>query len=373
MISASYAQDIRAVYSTPSMIRIIGTILAGLLGLAFGSFLNVCLSRWPEGESIVNPRSHCRSCGRTLKWWENVPLVSWLALRGRCLSCKARISWRYPLVELAVGVLWAVAASQALILAQNLHYLDSFVPRFIEICAFHFFGNLVLIWLLVALLFLDAEHLWLPNKLTFPGILLGFFYRFSDFLLNHSFVPQSHDAIPSIAGTLAIQALSIVAAASVILVTRWLYWLIRRREGVGLGDAKLMAMLAAWLGLPGALLSFVIGVVLGAIAAIVLLVAPSMRKDQRPLGANQTAAGHISLLGRNCEQSVGRANHPRVFALGGLLIVECSAAVTAGTAQQAAPLRPVSPHPASRSQPPDPPKLWPPLSHGGCRDRIPSP
>ena len=69
------------------MIRILGTIFAGLLGLAFGSFLNVCLSRWPEGESIVRPRSHCRSCGRTLAWWENVPLVSWLALRGRCRTC----------------------------------------------------------------------------------------------------------------------------------------------------------------------------------------------------------------------------------------------------------------------------------------------
>ena len=65
------------------MIRVLGTLFAGLLGLAFGSFLNVCLSRWPEGESIVHPRSHCRSCGRTLVWWENVPLVSWLALRGR--------------------------------------------------------------------------------------------------------------------------------------------------------------------------------------------------------------------------------------------------------------------------------------------------
>ena len=303
MIGASYAIDIAAVYSISSMIRIVATIFAGLLGLAFGSFLNVCLSRWPEGESIVHPRSHCRSCGRTLAWWENVPLVSWLALRGRCRSCGAGISWRYPLVELAVGVLWALVASQSLLPVQNLVYLDSIIPRLIEIDAFHFFGDLVLIWLLVALLFLDAEHLWLPNKLTFPGILLGFVYRFSDFLLNHNFVPQSHDAIPSVAGTLAIQALSIVAAASVILVTRWLYWLFRHREGVGLGDAKLMAMLAAWLGLEGALLSFVIGVVLGAVVAIGLLLAPSVRNDQKrwaqtklPLGTFLCVGGIVSTL-----------------------------------------------------------------------------
>jgi leader peptidase (prepilin peptidase)/N-methyltransferase len=285
------------------MIRVLGTILAGLLGLAFGSFLNVCLSRWPEGESVVHPRSHCRSCGRTLVWWENVPLVSWLALRGRCRSCRAWIGWRYPLVELAVGALWAVVAWQSLILVQNLLYLDSLTPRLIEIDAFHFFGDLVLIWLLVALLFLDAEHLWLPNKLTFPGILLGFLYRFSDFLLNHSFVSQAHDAIPSIAGTLAMQALSIVAAAGIILVTRWLYWLLRHREGVGLGDAKLMAMLAAWLGLEGALLSFVIGVVLGAVVAIVLLVSPAVRRDQErwaqtklPLGTFLCVGGIVSAL-----------------------------------------------------------------------------
>src|ERR1035441_9281736 len=92
------------------MIRILGTIFAGLLGLAFGSFLNVCLSRWPQGESIVKPRSHCRQCDHTLAWWENLPLVSWLALRGRCRSCHAWIGWRYPLVELAVGVLWATVA-----------------------------------------------------------------------------------------------------------------------------------------------------------------------------------------------------------------------------------------------------------------------
>src|ERR1039457_6567682 len=92
------------------MIRILGTIFAGLLGLAFGSFLNVCLSRWPAGESVVTPRSHCRSCEHILGWWENIPLLSWLSLRGRCRGCGTWIGWRYPLVELAVSVLWAYPA-----------------------------------------------------------------------------------------------------------------------------------------------------------------------------------------------------------------------------------------------------------------------
>src|SRR5271169_1469243 len=98
---------LKDVYSISPMIRdqirIWGTVFAALLGLAFGSFLNVCLSRWPEGESIVRPGSHCRSCGRVLRWWENVPLLSWIALRGRCCGCGTRISGRYVVVEAVVG------------------------------------------------------------------------------------------------------------------------------------------------------------------------------------------------------------------------------------------------------------------------------
>ena len=92
------------------MIPIYVTVFAGVLGLAFGSFLNVCATRWPEEESNVKGRSRCRSCGRTLAWWENIPLASWLALRGRCRTCKTWIGWRYPLAELAVGGLWAFSA-----------------------------------------------------------------------------------------------------------------------------------------------------------------------------------------------------------------------------------------------------------------------
>src|SRR6266567_7444702 len=100
----------QTVYSISRMIRILVTVFAALLGLAFGSFLNVCLSRWPEGESVVKPRSHCRTCNRTLTWWENIPVLSWLFLRGRCRTCGTKIHWRYPLVEAAVAILWAICA-----------------------------------------------------------------------------------------------------------------------------------------------------------------------------------------------------------------------------------------------------------------------
>ena len=291
------------------MIRILGTIFAGLMGLAFGSFLNVCLSRWPQGESVVSPRSHCRNCGRTLAWWENVPLVSWLALRGRCRTCRAWIGWRYPLVELAVGALWA---------QQTWRFFESLSqPVFPEGAAFGlkwaFFdaaAKMLLYWLLVALAVLDVENLWLPNRLTIPGILsgLGFSiaaaYRMSwgsngasDWGAGSVFLEGTF-----LAYLLAI-VLGVLLAAGLILLFRWLYWLIRHREGIGLGDAKLMALLAAWLDLPGALLAFGIGIVFAALVAVVLLVLPSARLDisawaakKLPLGTFLCIGGIISSL-----------------------------------------------------------------------------
>jgi leader peptidase (prepilin peptidase)/N-methyltransferase len=285
------------------MIRILGTIFAGLLGLAFGSFLNVCLSRWPAGESIVSPRSHCRQCNRTLAWWENVPLVSWLALRCRCRTCRAWIGWRYPLVELAVGALWAYSANfffTALSESERMP-INIYIPLIFAI------GQMILSWLLVALAVLDTENLWLPDWLTLPGTALGFI----SFFLR---IKMSSDNVLSFYGALSLQKrflfhasfkwiLGILAAAAFILLIRWLYWLVRRREGIGLGDAKLMALLAAWLGLPQALLAFGLGVVLGALAAVVLLVVPSARRESEswalsklPLGTFLCIGGIVSSL-----------------------------------------------------------------------------
>lgn len=275
------------------MIRILGTIFAGLLGFAFGSFLNVCLSRWPEGESVVKPRSHCRQCGRTLAWWENVPLVSWLVLGGRCRTCRAWIGWRYPLVEFAVGALWAL---QAWRLCGMMGPPDS---PFMAVAWADLSGRMIFSWLLVALAALDAENLWLPDWLTLPGIALGF-------LLTLFLSPLDGlwwSARTTMKSAAASDLLAILIAAGLILLIRLVYWLIRRREGIGLGDVKLMAMLAAWLGLPGALLSFGLGVVLGASVAVVLLLVPSARREagrwaeaKLPLGTFLCVGGIISSL-----------------------------------------------------------------------------
>jgi len=287
------------------MIRILGTIFDGLVGLAFGSFLNVCLSRWPAGESIVKPRSHCRGCDRTLAWWENVPLLSWLALRGRCRSCGASIGWRYLLVELGVGFLWAFIFWQT----AN-HYAGvevvSFSPlglteKVVAVC-----GTMLLAWLLVGLAALDAEHLWLPNFLIYPGIVLGLAYSIASLGLLWPF-DGDPGSLRIFAGRLGFvlldRLIAVLVAAGLILLIRWTYWLIRRREGIGLGDAKLTAMLAVWLGLPGAMLAFAIGVVLGAAVGIAMLLVPRLRHSddtpaltKLPLGTFLCIGGIISSL-----------------------------------------------------------------------------
>ncbi len=289
------------------MIRILGTILAALLGLAFGSFLNVCLSRWPEGESVVKPRSHCRSCGRTLAWWENIPLLSWLALRGRCRTCGTKISCRYPLVELASGVIWAYIASGPFPDVPTDHLPVSVLVYTLATKAL----VMMFTWLLLALAILDAENFWLPNFLTLAGAAIGFISTAGDpfillVLTSRTGIPFTEEFEHERFGlwTPGLSRLvAILAAACIILFIRWTYWLIRHREGIGLGDAKLMAMLGAWLGLSGALLSFAIGVMIGAVFALVVLAVPKARREsdtwllsKMPLGTFLCVGGIISVL-----------------------------------------------------------------------------
>jgi leader peptidase (prepilin peptidase) / N-methyltransferase len=280
------------------MIRILATLFAALVGLAFGSFLNVCLARWPAGESVVKPRSHCRSCARTLTWWENLPLLSWLALRGRCRTCGASISLRYPLVELAVAASWAVimwqTVSQFNALAAGIAPLPiSFSPRFLIELDATVVGELFLTWILVGLAALDAEFLWLPDIVTLPGIGLGIVFTL---LRGNPFTAEFSPHTSALQRLLHI-AFAILIGAGLVLIIRWTYWLVRRREGMGLGDAKLMAMLAAWLGLPGALLSFGIGIVAATIAALVLLAKPAAHRGSETWAATRLPLGSFLCIG----------------------------------------------------------------------------
>jgi leader peptidase (prepilin peptidase)/N-methyltransferase len=286
------------------MLRVLATAFAALAGLAFGSFLNVCLTRWPQGESVVAPGSHCRSCNRALAWWENIPLGSWLALRGRCRTCHEWIGWRYPLVEFAVGAMWAIAMWRFAGLGTAFGNWN--ICRAPDLTGL--VGQLLFYWLIIGLAALDAEHLWLPDWLTLPGIALGIvFTLLRAYFGAHS--PMRGTLEPARVAVLhaALRvAFSILAAAGLVLLIRGVYWLIRRREGIGLGDAKLMAMLAAWLGFSRALLSFGLGVVMGACAALVLLALPPAREPEvhwsaakLPLGTFLCVGGIVASLWGN--------------------------------------------------------------------------
>jgi leader peptidase (prepilin peptidase) / N-methyltransferase len=281
------------VISIPSAFQLVGVFFAALLGLAFGSFLNVVVSRFPEGESIATPRSHCRNCTHTLSWWENLPVLSWLLLRGRCRQCHTRISLRYPLIELAIGLLWAAVwlkFSRPLFSSTDFAELEIphlFIHAWIELA-----GGALLTWLLIALAALDAEFLWLPDWLTLSGIAMGFSYTLS---INRT--TRFFDNPVSLSHAVEICAIAILASAALILAIRLAYWLIRRKEGMGLGDAKLMAMLGAWLGLRGALESFALAIFGALIAAVVWLAILTIRRKSSEWAKMPLPLGTFLCLG----------------------------------------------------------------------------
>lgn len=294
-------------YTHFPMIQVLGTALAALFGLCFGSFLNVCASRWPAGESIVQPASHCRGCGRALLWWENVPLLSWLALRGRCRTCHAPIGWRYPLVEMALAATWACAVWQAIpgIFAPGATRLTLFDAAVFALV------KMALCWLLVCMAVLDAEHFWLPDWLTLGGAALGLLLTLLRFAvewiwvslpLHWSFESGLGNRRTHLFDTAVFWFLGLLTIPGLILLVRWTYKSLRGHEGMGLGDAKLMLMLAAWLGLSRTLLAFFLGVVLGAVAGVVVLLKPAHGETQNraltrlPFGAFLCAGGVVAAL-----------------------------------------------------------------------------
>jgi leader peptidase (prepilin peptidase) / N-methyltransferase len=255
------------------MIVIYATLFAGLTGLAFGSFLNVCVSRWPDEDSVIKPASNCPHCKRTLKWWENIPVLSWLALRGRCRTCGAPIGWRHPIVELAVGGLWAYTVWHTLMLTPMqslaaLSYTDDLNGA----------ALLIFEWILVGLAALDAENLWLPDRLIFPGLLLGLLLGFARPALNTYYFSGGFDQWKHLTGMSVAQwFLGVVIPTGIMLVIRYGYRVFRNRDGIGAGDVKLIAMLGGWLGVKAALLAFGLGVLLAAAYGLLLLANPTMR------------------------------------------------------------------------------------------------
>jgi leader peptidase (prepilin peptidase)/N-methyltransferase len=226
-------------------------VFALLFGLALGSFLNVCISRLPRHDSVVRPPSHCPHCKARIAAYDNIPLISFLLLRGRCRNCQKRIAWRYPLVEASVAGLIVVNV-------------------FFNGIQFWSIASSVFCALLLALAVCDAETMQLPDALTLPLLGLGVLYRAGDGLFGEMHRGAAYAWHAALALGLR-GAISAAATALALLLLRWIYALVRRRQGLGLGDVKLAAAIAAWLGARQMCVVFFLAVVTGALTALLVL------------------------------------------------------------------------------------------------------
>lgn len=213
------------------------------LGASLGSFLNVVVYRWPRELSLVQPPSHCPSCNTPVAWYDNIPIVSWILLRGRCRHCEARISAAYPLVEALTALLSGALAWK--LLAFQIHS-PSFVTLDIAALALPFVAHLSIVLLLLAAALIDLRHYLVPHVLTVPAMVIG---------LATPWLQQTLFSRHAIGSwwppvTPYSSLLGFIGGAVIVIGIFGIYWAIRQTEGMGGGDATLMAVVGAWLGWP---------------------------------------------------------------------------------------------------------------------------
>jgi len=216
------------------MIETIAVVMAAAFGAVIGSFLNVCIYRLPRGISVVWPASQCPRCGRQLSWFENIPIVSYLVLRGRCRTCRAHISVRYPIVEAITCAMftlgwWYYGPGMLL------------VSRLVFGCT------------LIVLFEIDREHQILPHAITLPGIAVGFLFSF---FTEPGWVSS---------------ALGVVIGGGSLLAIAYGYYFVRHEEGLGMGDFKMLAMIGAFLGWKLTVVTLMMASFVGSIVGVLLI------------------------------------------------------------------------------------------------------
>jgi leader peptidase (prepilin peptidase)/N-methyltransferase len=232
-----------------------------VLGCCIGSFLNVCIHRLPLGESVVFPASHCPACGQAIRCYDNLPLLSFLMLAGRCRNCRAAIPWRYPLVELLAGLL-----------ALGLHL------RFGSSAATAVYGCFAAA--LVVISVIDLDHRIIPDRITLPGIpLMGLAALL---LLGADWLSVS---------------LGVLSGGGSLWLVAWVYSRLTGKEGMGGGDIKLLAMIGALLGWPGVLFTIFVASALGtAVGLAIMLRTRHGMKLAIPFGPFLSAAAVIYIF-----------------------------------------------------------------------------
>jgi len=242
-------------------------ILCFIFGSIIGSFLSVCAYRIPVGTyepvregipvpsqpvSIASPaRSFCPHCGNQLRWYYTIPIVSWFALRGSCAFCQARIPFRYCALEIATGLI-------ALLCFLRFGISPTALAAFIVVCA------------LVVVTIIDIDYMIIPNVITYPGTAIGIVLALmSSYSLLPGILPLEHPFVSSLTEAL----FGIAFGAGLLYCVWWFYYVVRKREGLGLGDVKLLAMIGALFGPQCSLFTIFIGSVLGSIVGVAMMIA----------------------------------------------------------------------------------------------------
>lgn len=226
--------------------------LAGLFGLLAGSFLNVCIHRWPRDLSVVAPRSRCPGCEAQIAWYDNIPLLSWVVLGGKCRACKAPIHWRYPLVELLTAAC----------------FFGFVATRGVGVAAAK---DCVFAAMLIALAATDMETRLLPDELTLGGAAVGLVFSLFTpapggtfaFLLEAAGVHAPQSVI-----SLGESVTGAILCPATLWFAGWLFEKIRHKEGLGFGDVKMLAMIGAFLGLVNALGTILVASFVGSVSGL---------------------------------------------------------------------------------------------------------
>jgi len=263
--------------------------LAGLFGLLIGSFLNVCIYRFPRDLSVVRPRSFCPECEKTIAWYDNVPLLSYALLKSRCRDCGVPIPWRYPIVEALTGILFF---SFTAVLGPTL-------------AAFKF---CLLSALLVGMIFADLEERILPDEFTLGGLVAGLALSWAvpvvptsgsvaGLILSVARIPAGPHGV-----SVAESVLAAVIPSGFLWLTGFVFQKLRHKEGLGFGDVKMVAAIGAFVGLPNTLLTLIVGSILGSVLGILYVVIT--KKDyssyELPFGSFLGAAAIlVSLYGQH--------------------------------------------------------------------------
>lgn len=256
-------------------------LVAVTLGLLLGSFLNVCIYRWPNDLSVVKPRSFCPHCERPIAAYDNIPVLSYLILRGKCRHCKAAIPFRYPLVELLTALCFAwFTALHGLTLATA--------------------ANCVFAFLLIGLSFSDLETLLLPDELTLGGTVAGL--AFSLFVPVHD---SSFALIASLAGfhpaphwtSLGEAVVGATVPSGIMWLIGFLFEKLRHKEGLGFGDVKMIMMIGSFLGLLGMLQTLILASLAGSIIGLIWIrVARKESDTYQPFGTFLGAAALLTAI-----------------------------------------------------------------------------